>query len=103
MTTFVCRVCWPNPRQGCMHENHSTAFPHAMMQDLGCPSGRKPNWRYIDRPTMRKTKPSMPQIGSILKCYSQRDLETGLTPEQFYEKQGRIFKRGDWIFPKEVK
>ena len=85
-----------------MFENHSTAFPDAKMKDLGCPRGRKPNWRYLDRPDLRKIHPKMAVIGSILKCYSQRDLEKGLTIVQFYEQQGRVFEHGDWVFPKDA-
>ena len=99
MTTFACGECWESPRQGCMYENHSSAFPDAKMKDLGCPLGRKPNWRYIDNPTWRKIRPNMPTINQIRDCYSQRDIEEGLTPAQFYEKQGRIYKNGEWVFP----
>ena len=100
MTYFACCECWENPRQSCMFENHSTAFPDAMMKDLGCPMGLKPNWRFLDGPDLRKIKPKMTVIGSIRKCYSQRDLEKGLTIVQFYEQQGRVYEHGDWIFPK---
>lgn len=100
MTFFACCECWKTPRAGCMYENHSTAFPHAKMQDLGCPRGRKPNWVFLDMPDRREMKPNMPTIGQIRNCYSQRDLEKGLTIVQFYEQQGRICERGDWIFPK---
>ena len=82
-----------------MFENYSTAFPDAMMKELGCPLGKKPNWRYLDRPALRVIKPKMTVIGSIRYCYSQRDIEKGLTIEQFYKQQGRVFEKGDWVFP----
>lgn len=99
MTHFACGECWPSPRAGCMYENHSTAFPDAKMKDLGCPRGRKPNWKYIDRAEMRAINPRLATVGQLIHCYSQRDLEAGLTIEQFYEKQGRVYQSGDWIHP----
>ena len=82
-----------------MYENYSSAFPHAKMQNLGCPLGRTPNWKYIDRAEMRAINPRLATVGQLRNCYSQRDLEAGVTIVQFYEKQGRVYQSGDWIHP----
>jgi len=82
-----------------MSLNSSSAFPEHILEKLKCTRREHtPNWRYIDRPMLRRAHPNIPTHHQISKCYSQEDQRKGITLIEFFEGQGRVFKKGDWIF-----